>query len=1206
MIFDRLANGIQKHAKLIIVLWVVILCVSVPFAIKAGQVMSYNLNDMASEDSESIQGMAIMSTMFPSSDSDTSGDILVLYFHNEEEMVAAQKFVDDLNDSLTGSEHIASILKMDPMIAEKGDGIVLAVVALDVTTGGTALTPSLRAFINDVAEKTGFTGAHYLTGMNAIGYDMEHDALEDVSRIDPFTILMILVLVGLFFRSFVSSATPPMTIGVAFAVTMGLIFFIGQALNIFFITNMLILVSMMGAGCDYCIFIIARYREELRKGLSHDEAVHQAIVWAGESISISGASVIIGFGAMAICNYSMISTMGICLALGILIALIAALTLIPAVLQLVGDRIFWPTKLDAFKEGGKATRGWYAWCAKVGDAYFHKSAHFSLKHAKAIAIVAVLLTVPAAYVVVESENSYDMITAMLSGESGDGMSYIGEYADQGMVMPNYSVIEYKDPLATVHKEKGSMIGTLDWNENFLNNVSPTLPAFYAAMMKDENVAYVDGPFVWSEMLEKIEEAGITDTDEKIQFIKDNLSAKNALVFETAMNILEEQGMDVEYIFDGPAGIIDSIFKQFDIDFDWAKEVQKSRSKGLTNATEIINDIEARFVEEHPGQASAVLSTIIEEIRKTGATDEMIVYGFGPTIDGIFASFPGNYDWDAEVAKSKAKGLTDPSRIISDMKSRFSSSYPGAPSIMFSTIIDTMHDQGLPDEVLVDGFGYYIDPMISELMPGITWKMIMDMCKELGITDPDTIINKVIPDRIKDPDMKQTYYDAIDEIHSQGITNDMLVNGLGPTISGYINSIPTKYSWDQAVRQASASGLTDPTAIIDATIKNMGSSHGEQAALVLSQIIDQIRQNGVTDDMIVFGLTDQINGVFESLKVDTTWEDLVAQSKAKGLTDPDDIVEDIVKTFEEEYSPLLATVLNLIIDTMHEQGLSNSILVNGFGSVVDYVMNVTTRVVGGQNVKAEEWKVTFISFASATELAAMSPRSMQSLSVISGAVDEYMKDNSTIVANEWNTGTAMIMYDVSEEVQSQFTFIEILVVVLIIILLFVVMRSYLIPFRSVLTILMSISWTLAVTHLVFVDIMGSEVIWLIPLILLVICLGLGMDYDILLTTRIKENVMALGMSNDDAIFNAVTHTGSVITICGLIMGGAFGTLMLSGMTMLQEFGFALCFAILVDALVVRTYIVPAVMHLLGDWNWKGPGSKAAKRLSESKESRIREE
>lgn len=128
-------------------------------------------------------------------------------------------------------------------------------------------------------------------------------------------------------------------------------------------------------------------------------------------------------------------------------------------------------------------------------------------------------------------------------------------------------------------------------------------------------------------------------------------------------------------------------------------------------------------------------------------------------------------------------------------------------------------------------------------------------------------------------------------------------------------------------------------------------------------------------------------------------------------------------------------------------------------------------------------------------------------------------------------------------------------------------------------------------------------WLVPLILLVICLGLGMDYDILLTTRIKENVRAKGMSNDEAIHQAVLHTGSVITICGLIMGGAFGTLMLSSMEMLQEFGFALCFAILVDALIVRTYIVPAVMHLLGDWNWKGPKFMQPKEPVPEKEREI---
>ena len=84
-----------------------------------------------------------------------------------------------------------------------------------------------------------------------------------------------------------------------------------------------------------------------------------------------------------------------------------------------------------------------------------------------------------------------------------------------------------------------------------------------------------------------------------------------------------------------------------------------------------------------------------------------------------------------------------------------------------------------------------------------------------------------------------------------------------------------------------------------------------------------------------------------------------------------------------------------------------------------------------------------------------------------------------------------------------------------------------------------------------------------------------------------------MDNDEAIHQAVLHSGSVITICGLIMGGTFGTLMLSSTVMLQQMGFALCFAILVDALIVRTYIVPAVMHIMGDWNWVGPKFLAGK-------------
>ncbi len=898
MIFDRLADGIQNHAKAVVVLWAIILCFAGYFAIQAGDVMSYDLNDMAPTDSESIKGIEVIATYFPSSDvSETKTPIIVIYFENAEECEASLQFLDELNAASSEIEGVLGVSHMDPIVTSTGDGIVMGYMIMDSSKdiNVISMTPELRDFIAEVKEANNFTGDVYLTGTPAISYDMEHNALEDVSKIDPFTVLMILILVGLFFRSFVTSAVPPMTIGVAFVVTMAGIFFLGHVMNVFFITNMMILVSMMGAGCDYCIFIIARYREELRKGKDHHDALHEAIVWAGESITISGASVIIGFGALAVCKYSMISTLGVCLALGILIALLAALTLIPAILQLVGDRIFWPTKMDAFKEGGKATRGWFAWCGNLGNKYFHMSAEFSIKHAKAIAIVAILVSVPAAYVTVESEDSYDMITAMLSGDSGKGMEYIGKYADQGMVSPNYTVIEYKESLADVIQGSGLSMNLLYWTDFWKEEVFPTLTGdkgLYSKILTDENIAYIDGPFMWDDMLDQIEKAGITDINEKLDFVKKNISAKSGLIFNQVVQTLADRGLPPEALFNGPGYIISGSLYQ------------------------------AGYL----------------------------------------------YDWDAAVAQAEGTGLTDPKEIIAYVENDFNQMYPDNPQVL------------------------------------------------------ETIVNA----------------------------------------------------------------------------------------------------------MLMYGLNEDI-------------------------------------------------------------------LVNGFAPVIDYIMNVYPSVVGGDYVDSETGKaksgtVTYISLLSATEQAAMSPRSMESIEHIGDCVKAYVDDNKAIVVEKWDTGTAVVMYEVSEQVKEQFTNIEILVVVLIIILLFVVMRSYLIPIRSVLTILMSISWTLAMTHLIFVDLLGGEILWMIPIILLVICLGLGMDYDILLTTRIKENVMARGMSNDDAIRHAVTHTGSVITICGLIMGGAFGTLMISGMTLLQQFGFALCFAILADALIVRTYIVPAVMHLLGDWNWKGPGAK----------------
>ena len=905
MAYDRLADAIIKHAKLILVAWIVILLVAAVPAINAFSNMSYDMNEMGIDESESMKGLEIIGTYFPSSDADASAlPMLVVGYDDAEEHDQALAIVSALQEKRgeffvytdedgTIHEKISSISAMmdtgvtnDPETGEETivPGILVLSLSYSSDWTGNVIddTPVLRDQIAaaladyETENNTEFTLSTYLTGNPAVSYDMENGAMEDISHIDIFTVLMILILVGLFFRSFITSAMPPVTMGVAFAVTMGLIYGLMYFMDIFFITEIMLLVSMMGAGCDYCIFILARYREERRDGKDHHAALHSAIKWAGESITISGASVIIGFGAMSICSFSMISTMGICLALGIVIALLAALTFIPSLLEVVGDRIFWPTKMKEYEEGGKATRGWFAWSSRVGHKYFDISSKFTLKHAKAIAIVAVLVTVPAAYVALESDTSYDMTSSLMTGDSEKGMDLIGEYADQGMIYPNYVLLEYDEPVATI---------------------SPAVDPYGNT---------IEGSYT------------LTWTD--------------------------------------PTGLSSSM-----------------------------SDLEKRIIGENG--------------------------------DDNISEFSGPFMWQT---------------------------------------------------------------LINETMAS------------LGISSTDYL--------------------------------SLITRGT------------------EIVNTAVQNATTNETLVLEAALPS-----------VQTQYEYYISSGALDQQFAAFGIN--LSEIYNSLAGNTAMQ---------------------------------ANIRDAII----------ALSANG---TLDYIVNDSLSLIGGDfNVNGTNTgDVTYIKLTASTHDAAMSSRSMDSIAFLQSAVDDFVTSNSGITAT-WVTGTAVVMYDISEIISGEFTQIEILVVILIIILLFFVMRSYTIPLRSVATILMSICWTLAATHLIF----GDEVTWLIPLILLVICLGLGMDYDILLTTRIKENVRAHGMSNDEAIHHAVVHSGSVITICGLIMGGAFGTLMLSSMGMLQQFGFALCFAILCDALIVRTYIVPAVMHLLGDWNWKGPRflmTKAEKEQLDQKKS-----
>ena len=163
------------------------------------------------------------------------------------------------------------------------------------------------------------------------------------------------------------------------------------------------------------------------------------------------------------------------------------------------------------------------------------------------------------------------------------------------------------------------------------------------------------------------------------------------------------------------------------------------------------------------------------------------------------------------------------------------------------------------------------------------------------------------------------------------------------------------------------------------------------------------------------------------------------------------------------------------------------------------------------------------------------------------------------------------------------------------LLMVVFRSIVVPIKAIFMNLLSVGATYGVLTLVFQHGVGADLFgftqveaieaWL-PLMLFAILFGLSMDYHVFLLSRIRERYNETG-DNTASVAYGVRSTASVITGAALIMVAVFGGFALGDISALQQMGFGLGFAILLDATIIRTIVVPASMKLLGDWNWYLP-------------------
>lgn len=187
------------------------------------------------------------------------------------------------------------------------------------------------------------------------------------------------------------------------------------------------------------------------------------------------------------------------------------------------------------------------------------------------------------------------------------------------------------------------------------------------------------------------------------------------------------------------------------------------------------------------------------------------------------------------------------------------------------------------------------------------------------------------------------------------------------------------------------------------------------------------------------------------------------------------------------------------------------------------------------------------------------------------------------------GTTAENFDTTETLRSDAKLIVPLTLALIFLILCVLLRAIVAPLYLVATVVLSYAFAIGASTLIFTEIFNQpDGDPGLPTFAFIFLVALGVDYNIFLISRIREESQYREVH--DAVIVGLEKTGGVITSAGLILAGTFGALMTLPLEVLFQIGFTVALGLLVDTFLVRTIMVPAIAFLIGDRNW-WPGGRS---------------
>ncbi|TWT48436.1 MMPL family transporter [Botrimarina hoheduenensis] len=371
MLVERLADTVNKGWRWVLLAWL-LLAVGLKMVAPSWQAIALDGDlDYLPAKVDSLQGEALLKAAFPDEKSKSQA-VVVLSRGGEPIVSEDRRFGLRVAEALRTAEGLPILDVWDERTQVVGDMMLArngaaAMVVANTTTGlmdveNARVLERIESLLDELQVEAPEGLDVGLTGSAMIGGDLRLSIEESLASTEVATIVLVLLCLIIIYRAPLLVLIPLATIAVSMSVSYDLVALLADNFGpgdypwsdfkIFTTSKIFVVVILFGAGTDYCLFLIARYREELAEGVDWSVAPGRALARVGDALAGSAFTTIVGLAMMIVAEYGKFSNSGPTIGVCILVALAACVTFAPALLRAMGPVVFWPVRPPAPEERG--------------------------------------------------------------------------------------------------------------------------------------------------------------------------------------------------------------------------------------------------------------------------------------------------------------------------------------------------------------------------------------------------------------------------------------------------------------------------------------------------------------------------------------------------------------------------------------------------------------------------------------------------------------------------------------------------------------------------------------------------------------------------------------------------------------------------------------------------------------------------------------